>query len=581
MAENHGTITVTGVESVLRASYSRKNGISPDPITVIATKQSSPIPQYVDVVWRYNDTVIQMQNCRVFSIEEEADTIRIYIADSRWVWQYGCVWGDYKKNGLASRKTPSEYAEILLNSMGCNIGTLQGLEGLDEEDAYWDFENPADMLSNLCSIHDAKIAQSLDGTVYIIDSDYGEQISDDGGEVLESPTGVSTDGVPPQLAVITAPSMHRIAIAMEPVGLDVDGKYKPLDELFYKPDKGWYCWDSIYTAWAQAEKKARDIYGANYNDQHKTVFRTYRVIDISKLPGGELVVPGFDDPITDTRQILPMLSVIEKDGNDEDDEDIQKQSPAWAMIETVRLSNVGGYITWYNEWKYAKEGPDTFSLDRENGILTIAGNESSENILGIAKNDEDESTTMCARPGYLILYTWCPVYELETGSRYRYVYWEGQPGEQPRTIDASEKEVKFEILYTLDTIKIRHDIVPYGDYYEPVKVPVVTLSSNDIKSNLDEVQDYCEKTMQSSWASLTYKSPRHIRFAGLHTFPISGKIEQIIYEIGPQGTFTTVAENQVYDGLTNEQLRSIEKERERNKSDARIKAMLREKNRRR
>jgi hypothetical protein len=217
------------------------------------------------------------------------------IKDRRWKWQWGRIYGSYnirKPNGSYIReKTPQELAALCLDAMdetGYDVGRLPN----DPRPLMqWeDGAHPATELDQLCqSMGCIVVLNPLTDKVEIWPLGVGNALPN--GPKAGASYAPIIPAEPSTIIVEAGPTLFQATFRTEAVGLDVDGKWKAIDSLSYKPAHGW----NKCAAFAQFP----DVTGSTFNAsgrlvKHRdlakaTVFRCYR---ISGLSHGGWAVPG-------------------------------------------------------------------------------------------------------------------------------------------------------------------------------------------------------------------------------------------------------------------------------------------------
>lgn len=166
------------------------------------------------------------------------------IYDRRWRWQYGHISGSYNQvrpDGSLVRETePQQLAALCFAAFGETRYDVSRMPNAVRPAVLWDRANAADALQALCSelgciIHLNPLTNTAE--VWPIGSG-NATLPDYPGESI----GYSLGGQiqPEQVELIAGPTEFESEFyAYEPVGLDTDGRWKPIDDLSYKPAGGW------------------------------------------------------------------------------------------------------------------------------------------------------------------------------------------------------------------------------------------------------------------------------------------------------------------------------------------------------
>lgn len=278
MEYGYGSFSYPGIQNVIRATYSRSHGITPDAVMVEMAPQSltpgdsdyTPIEpdgwclfEFTAAVGLPNaagvratrKTQILLQGCRPDKARVKktgsGETWSIPIYDRRWRWAFGSFSGHWnvKVNGFIEerkKRTPKQLAELCLEAMGeikYDTSALLELEKLKSlpyrgeifPEVHWDRIPPAQALNELVNSLGYRVCLGWDDRVRICK--YGT------GELLPlgdlSAGGFESDlpEIPDSYTVVGEITQHELAWELEAVGLDIDGTWKPIDHLSYRPPK--------------------------------------------------------------------------------------------------------------------------------------------------------------------------------------------------------------------------------------------------------------------------------------------------------------------------------------------------------
>ena len=328
-----GSVIYPGIKQIVSMSYSRSHGITPDVCQIemapqtLDPKDKDYVPIEPDgyLIFRFDTAKIAtdgngittttdkrveilMQGCRPDkasvrrSATSENWTIPVY--DRRWKWKFGSFSGHWniKKNGVIEKrkeKTARQLADLCLEAMGEKKYVTKALDELEKEkklpyrnkvrpEVHWDRIPPAQALNELVTSLGYRICLGWDDIVRI--EKYGE------GELLPKENLISggfdadLPEVPDSVTVVGGISYHEALWELEPVGLDIDGEWRPINHLSYTPsDK----YDWVFSGppnFPGVEQKDQEVKGNNkptaavieYRKQQlklaqETVFRCYRL----------------------------------------------------------------------------------------------------------------------------------------------------------------------------------------------------------------------------------------------------------------------------------------------------------------
>jgi hypothetical protein len=202
------------------------------------------------------------------------------ILDRRWKWQFAHIKGSYnipKPDGTYLReKTPQELAELLLEEMGEGNFNVSQLPNDARPECHWEDGVRADIeLDKLCSERGCIVTLNwLTDRAEIWPIGIGAGLP--GGPVDGSSYAPVQYASPERIKVEAGNTLFQDTFECEAVGLDTDERWKPINELSYKPSYGWG-WPAggfpgvlgEYTSHGRTLKK-RDLAEA-------TVYRCYRI----------------------------------------------------------------------------------------------------------------------------------------------------------------------------------------------------------------------------------------------------------------------------------------------------------------
>lgn len=331
-----GSISYPGIRQITSFSYSRSHGITPDVCQLGMAPQSLDptaddyLPIAIDgyVLLEFdtyrstlNETVttttklaseqILMQGCRADkasvrkSASSEEWTIPIY--DRRWKWKFGSFSGHWniKKNGVIEtrkEKTPRELADLCLEAMGEFNYDTKALDQLEKStnlsyrkkvrpEVHWDRIPPAQALNDLVTPLGYRVCLGWDDIVRI--EKYGEGAYLPTDDLMTAGFDAELPETPDSVTILGGISMHETMWELEPVGLDLDGDWRPIDHLSYAPRfNGKVDWrrtepgifDEIKQKLDEAEDNERPRTDPEYrkrNEQYSlatsTVYRCYRL----------------------------------------------------------------------------------------------------------------------------------------------------------------------------------------------------------------------------------------------------------------------------------------------------------------
>jgi hypothetical protein len=218
------------------------------------------------------------------------------ILDRRWKWRFGTVDGHYNKrkaNGTYIReRTPQELAALLLDELGETQYDVSQLPNDQRPEKLWISADIATELDELCFVLGCQVVLNpLSNRVEIWKVGTGNQLPF-GGTRGASYTPI-LPATPSSVRVDGGPTLFQAWFSAYAVGLDTDGKYKPIGDLSYMPSGGWGKAAALagfpeitgfYKDFDGREVPKRDLANA-------TVWKAYR---IEGLASGGWAVPLLD-----------------------------------------------------------------------------------------------------------------------------------------------------------------------------------------------------------------------------------------------------------------------------------------------
>jgi hypothetical protein len=238
------------------------------------------------------------------------------IYDRRWTWQWGAVNGIYNEldfNGIAKQeKTLEQLIDLIMTAVGeINYNALSIPVVYPE--VKWEYENPGQALNDLCDKYQLCVGfEPFDGgTIVICPLNYVRDFPTT--DFMNTENSLTGDILPEKIILVGGREQVQETFKdLIPVGEDLDGSVKPINQLSYAPadatpdpaDEEW-----PYKAWGQAMVECF----ANLDTEEKKklaekcIFKWYS-IDFYKT---------HEDPVTheqvldyDPELILPLLSEI-------------------------------------------------------------------------------------------------------------------------------------------------------------------------------------------------------------------------------------------------------------------------------
>ncbi len=277
---NHSYATYPGVQNVLSATYTLTAGITPSVVQMEIIPQTQQIAAVGDVVFVHGNTTLTIPGCRA----DQASMVRgsngtlvsFSLVDRRWKWKFGEIYGHYNQrdaDGLiitATEKTPQQLATLCLQAMG-ETADVSAIPNNARPEAEWVAENPAEALANILEPFGMIIVLQIDSTVAIRQQGVGAALPEN-ANLVEQQVSSNPPEVPATIRVLGAPNRYQARLRLEAVGYDTDGRCKPIDQLSYKPVRGWGKETLFFNSIQFAQERALAL---------RDVFRLYRIRDMN------------------------------------------------------------------------------------------------------------------------------------------------------------------------------------------------------------------------------------------------------------------------------------------------------------
>jgi hypothetical protein len=261
--------TYPGILDFQSATYSCSHGITPG-LILIRTKAPPTFAAAVGA-FTFSDGArsVTLTDCKLDEVHESHGTADhawdLTLLDRRWRWRYGSVSGHYNRldnrGNLIPRyaRTPKELAEICLAAMGETGYTLDLPAGVSRQqldlenenpapgqrtpptntnpEVIWDDLPPAQALAQLCDTFGRRVVfDPISNTVKILRPGFGANLPVN--ERLFTVQQAARDFERPYgLGIAGAVVRHQGRFKLEPVGREWDGRYVPIDQLSYRPNR--------------------------------------------------------------------------------------------------------------------------------------------------------------------------------------------------------------------------------------------------------------------------------------------------------------------------------------------------------
>lgn len=500
-------------------------GVSPSVCTIEVPPLKYNLPSVASLLWSYGGGVgILFPDCAIDKIEPRGDssgrvTWRITILDRRWIWrETGAISGRYNTErdrvaagqGGPAVKTLRELMRLCLDAMGEQGAIVSG--DINQGDTFypevdWDFTRPAEALADLCDRSNNIVTLGLDNRVRIFARGTGANLPT--AKLIETQTTIDPPEAPAKVVVVGAPDQWQADFILDPVGQDVDGTIKPIDELSYAPQvDGAVDWsENDFELHSRVEAKFRPL-------AKGTVWKWYRIRPGIVLPGDEQI------QINDLREILPLLNQQVETYENEDG--VRVARPPWVFGKFSPLEDrlaskdeVEPRISNQPDGLYT--GP--FDVDLERGIVKF---QSPVVLLEKTKRSGSDSTASG-------LYAYPPDIRLRIAVNYREDVYKGIRRTKyfdDRTAGSSNLDQW--TRFVLDESLTR------GIYFDA--------EAGELVDNRDQLEPQALLAWQTVISEYQSQSrAESSSYAGLVQIPCDGAIAQVTWQIGNDGKVTTRA----------------------------------------
>lgn len=385
-----GIATFPGIGQIVSAVYTLSHGLAPGRAQVEMAPQSDlTLPGGIlSFLWD-GQPVASFYDCRVVRHTIRTDTRgRIWsleIEDRRWRWPLGEISGYYNVRqddqsiNPLTEKTPQQLASLCLLAMQETGFDVSQLPNDSRPAIEWEAENPAQALDQLIAPLGCRIVLRLDNTVMIALAGVGQELPSGGVPVMDHSLGLTLPERPDMLTVVCGHNRYQANLLLEPVGRDVDGSIKPIDQLSYTPAGGWII--SAINLFANVSNVPDPITQIRPRDlAQQTVYKWWRITaKNAHAPNLPLTIPGYDKPIQHIGQLLPIEDVlcqVAKNPFKDRDDLVPVYQPAVV---------IGAFYDWNAQWinigdpNFDQPGggapvryPKAFSIDKDTGIVKFS-----------------------------------------------------------------------------------------------------------------------------------------------------------------------------------------------------------------
>lgn len=510
------TTNQIAVAAPLICDYTAHHGFVPGVIEITCAPQDA-IPSLVNVFMSDGVNFVTLSDCLVdnlnVSLTPAGHVERLFLFDRRWRWhQKGEISGTYNVRNLdgtvvsATDRSPQQLATLAFQSMYEGYFDVSNLpnDASDRPHVSWEIDNPQDVLQWLCDRAGCDLAPNW-ATNQMVLVQLGVGASLPGGDVQTVSAGINRGPVTDQVVIVCGYTLHQSKFYLEPMGLDVDGKYKPHGQLSYGAD---LLGIGIGSADAPIDSTAP------YYEFAKTAFRTFR---IGGFAAGGWVLPTTGQDMVSREGVLPLRRNL-LTGTVAPDGSIVEDKPS---IEGIfMLGNLKDSATLVNSGS-GEPYEGSFSIDYETGLVHM-----TEPVYRITGGGDYSLS-----PATLYLTAAHKVRDYNRGVGYQRYYYtlpvgSGGTGAPPYIVRRDDLELQYTAAYD------RAQTSPTSIY--------------DNQSNIDAA---IASQVNALSATFGAKASSFRRWAGIIPIPLDGVVRQVRWRVQcgrrgvPGGAWTWAAAN--------------------------------------
>jgi len=519
-----GLFRFGGLRGLCSASMTLSLGTSPNVATMyIAPQNLSTVPSNDTLFLSYDGGGIDFPDCLVTDVNFEVrpDGFEVWmlsIADCRWRWQYPVISGEYNIrrddqhiNPLTT-KNARELATLLFEKLDFPNADVSKVPNEAFPETHWEYTRVDSALPDLLEPLGLRVRLLPGNRVSVVEVGKGASLPTQGR--LSSGITVKPPERPDSLVFVAGRSMWQHDFKLWAVGKDLDGSWKKIDDLSYKPNVGWEYFDvdrGHQITDSRSLKLAKD-----------TVFKCYSIELPFKFPVSANPKQDVDVKFGEGWRILPMGErQLEKAKFVEHaDPNRLETRPPWifgqyfaegaqTVNNTEKLAELTGDVASFPNTLYLKG----FNFDSNTGLVTF-----DDPVLKVIPAP-GASYGVIRKPADLWLRTSCPLRDPDTRQFYHYEVERKLPG---RKLGTAPKYI------------IKDDIAANAGY-------VWENGAKQLKGNLQDVLAYAQHYLDAEQAALQTDSPEKAAFGGFRDVQLDGAIQQVTWSVSEGGFATTVA----------------------------------------
>lgn len=570
MAFPQGEIFYPGVQKVISADVVRGHGISPSNFTLTIAPQQFLPSRTGAIVLRYGTKVVNLPGCMIaqnsWKYDQNGYIWQFTVLDRRWRWRYlekdakgfgrtvngkfntRLPHGPVERMDPATKKSNKDIVALCLKTMGEKGYIIENMPDRYDE-LYFDHASPADALQQVCDLAGMRVILQFNNRIRIAAVGSGSLRLPNGPVIFQNDSSFPQER-PDELHLVCGPNRYQMDIYCEPVGDDVDGLVKPIDDLSYKPVLGWKYGDLIHFLDVPLFNGSIGDW-RNYVRPRElaraSVYRKYRIggTQNSNLVNKSFSIPGYPDKtkIRTTREILPIgQQLIEPTFDDKlgwfrpienivwgifaytqsnnTTEDVAtgpdgESLPLWtfkpAMVIRERSPITGQELPSKST---TVAPPEEYDIDTDTGIITFRDVKYRySNLLGVVTDRQHLPAVVWLRCGVC-------VNDPDTRVPIRHVEKYVMPNNDKTGVI---KEIHDDSLF-----------VRYLPTYSPGRPDSIT----GFTSNIDIVKGIAQDRLRAEARKFQTRGPQLRTYATWDNFEMDGSIHQICYHLASDGKAT-------------------------------------------
>lgn len=310
-----GFISYPGIEfpQYIRRAV-RTNGLRPNICILVAKPQSSPPMLHGDLVFGFNGTNVTWPNalCDIAlgQSTDRGQSCMWTILDGRWRHWKAFITGAYNvrlDDGTIdplTEKTLQEIVQLLFQAIG-TTADVSAITSDEKPEVVFDHDRAVPELEEILEQRGYVASYQMDGTYKIYRVGSGSVIPND-GDVFSFANIINPPELPETLRARGARVRVQSKLHLTPVGIDIDGKIKKVNDLSYNPGGegvvgGWDKKDM--ESFSYLAGKAQQLALMSVGKWYQVEFQANDDHEISG--GGVDYAPG-EITITDALQYLPL-----------------------------------------------------------------------------------------------------------------------------------------------------------------------------------------------------------------------------------------------------------------------------------